>query len=168
MDHTKSVIPIIGFLLIGLGTVAQQSSAPPASIGNMSTPASNTSTVRGCLDGQRGNYIVVEDKTGLVYVLKGVGNKLDSHLHHEVEVKGRVRSGIIKTGVNPAKSGSNPSDTAHGVDGVPLEVADVQADVRTIAKHCKPFSRRDRKTIVFSAISRAEKLPWASSMIRLA
>jgi hypothetical protein len=103
----------------------------------MSVPASNTSTVRGCLDGQRGNYIVVEDKTGLVYVLKGVGNKLDSHLHHQVEVKGRVRPGIIKTGVNPTKSGSNPSDTAHGVDGVPLEVADAQTDIRTIAKHCK-------------------------------
>jgi hypothetical protein len=137
MNCTKSIITVVGFLLIGPGAVAQQSSTPPASTGNMSAPATNTSTVRGCLDGQRGNYIVVENKTGLVYVLKGVGNKLDSQLHREVEVKGRVRSGIIKTGVNPTKSGSNPSDTAHGVDGVPLEVADVQADVRTIAKHCK-------------------------------
>jgi hypothetical protein len=100
-------------------------------------PASNVSTVRGCLDGQRGNYILVEDKTGLVYVLKGVGNKLDSQLHHEVEVKGRLRSGTIKTGVNPTKSGSNPSDTEHGVDGVPLDVTNVQTDVRTISKHCK-------------------------------
>jgi hypothetical protein len=137
MDRMKIVVSIVGFLLIGLAAVAQQSSTPPASTGNMSAPSSSTSTVRGCLDGQRGNYIVVEDKTGLVYVLKGVGNKLDGRLHHEVEVKGRVRSGIIKTGVNPSKSGSNPSDTAHGVDGVPLEVADVQADIRTIAKHCK-------------------------------
>jgi len=137
MHRTKSLIAIAGFLLIGLAAVAQQSSTPPVSIGNMSAPASNTSTVRGCLDGQRGNYIVVEDKTGLVYVLKGVGNKLDSRLHHEVEVKGRVRPGISKTGANPTKAGSNPSDTEHGVDGVPLEVADVQADIRTISKHCK-------------------------------
>ena len=93
--------------------------------------------MRGCLDGQRGNYIVVEDKTGLVYVLKGVGNKLDSQLRHEVEVKGQLRSGIIKTGVNPSKAGSNPSDTTHGVDGVPLEVANVQTDIRTISKKCK-------------------------------
>jgi hypothetical protein len=137
MDRTKSLIIVVGLLLVGLGAAAQQSSNPPASTGNSSAPASNTSTVRGCLDGQRGNYIVVEDKTGLVYVLKGVGNKLDGQLHHEVEVKGRVRSGIIKTGINPSKTGSNPSDTAHGVDGVPLEVADVQADIRTISKHCK-------------------------------
>jgi len=136
MDR-KSLVAVAAFLLISLGAVAQQSSNPAASAGDTSAQASNTSTVRGCLDGQRGNYIVVEDKTGLVYVLKGVGNKLDGQLHHEVEVKGRVRPGTIKTGVNPAKSGSNPSDTAHGVDGVPLEVANVQADIRTISKHCK-------------------------------
>ncbi len=137
MNRMKTLIAAAGFLLSSLTAVAQQSTAAQASTGNMSAPPSSTSTVRGCLDGQRGNYIVVEDKTGLVYVLKGVGNKLDANLHHEVEVKGRVRSGIIKTGVNPSKSGSNPSDTAHGVDGVPLEVADVQADIRSISKHCK-------------------------------
>lgn len=137
MDCTKSLIAVVASLLMGLGAAAQQSSTPLASTGNMSAPATNLSTVRGCLDGQRGNYILVEDKTGLVYVLRGVGNKLDSHLHHEVEVKGQVRSGTIKTGVRPEKAGSNPSDTAHGVDGVPLQVADVQADVRTISKHCK-------------------------------
>ncbi len=134
MDLTKISTVMIGFLLVGLGATAQQSSVPP---GGASVPASNVSTVRGCLDGQRGNYIVVEDKTGLVYVLKGVGNKLDPQLHHEVEVKGRLRSGTIKTGVNPTKSGSNPSDTEHGVDGVPLDVTNVQTDVRTISKHCK-------------------------------
>jgi hypothetical protein len=137
MNRTKSLIAVVGFLLIGLAAVAQESSTPTATTGSNSPSAGSVSTVRGCLDGQRGNYIVVEDKTGLVYVLKGVGNKLDGQLHHEVEVKGRLRSGIIKTGVNPSKSGSNPSDTAHGVDGVPLEVADVQTDIRTISKHCK-------------------------------
>ena len=137
MDRTKTFITAVTILLIALGAFAQQSSTPPAPAGNTSAPASSISTIRGCLDGQRGNYIVIEDKTGLVYVLKGVGNKLDSHLHHQVEVKGRVRPGIIKTGINPSKSGSNPSDTARGVDGVPLEVADPQADVRTIAKHCR-------------------------------
>ena len=88
-------------------------------------------------NGQRGSYIVVEDKTGLVYALTGVGNKLNGQLHHEVEVKGKIRSGTIKTGVNPNKAGSNPSDTEHGVDGVPLQVANVQTDVRTMSKSCK-------------------------------
>lgn len=135
IDRTRSLMAVAGFLLIGLGTVAQQSSTPAAASGN-STPA-NVNTVRGCLNGQRGNYIVVEDKTGLVYVLKGVGNKLDKQLHHEVEVKGKVLSGTIKTGINPDKAGSNPSDTEHGVDGVPFQIANVQTDVRTVAKSCK-------------------------------
>jgi hypothetical protein len=134
MDRTKTSIVVIGLLLVSLGAVAQQSSAPP---GTASAPASNLSRVRGCLDGQRGNYIVVEDKTSLVYVLKGVGNKLDKQLHHEVEVKGKVLPGTIKTGINPDKAGSNPSDTARGVDGVPLQVANVDTDIRTISKSCK-------------------------------
>ena len=137
MDRTKIWVALVGFLLLTMGAAAQQPSAPPASTGDMSTPASGTSTVRGCLDGERGNYIVVEDKTGLVYVLKGVGNKLDSKLHHEVEVKGQIRPGTIKTGVNPTKSGSNPADTAHGVDGVPLQVANVRTDILTLSKSCK-------------------------------
>jgi hypothetical protein len=35
------------------------------------------------------------------------------------------------------KTGSSPSDTARGVDGIPLEVTNVQTDIRMISKHCK-------------------------------
>lgn len=104
---------------------------------NSAPDASKGTTVRGCLQGERGNYIVVEDKTGSLFVLKGVGNKLDNYLHHEVEVKGKVLSGTVKTGIRPEKAGSNPADTVHGVDGVPFQVADPKTDVRTIAKKCK-------------------------------
>src|ERR1700685_2995349 len=99
MDCTNHFIAVIGFVLVGLGAVAQQPPPPPAT----ASASANVSTVRGCLDGQRGNYIVVEDKTGLVYVLKGVSNKLDAQLHHEVEVKGRMRPGIIKKGMKSIK-----------------------------------------------------------------
>jgi len=125
--------------VIVLGTLAAlaQQSAPPAAGSDTNVPATNTTTVHGCLQGSRGNYVLVEDQTNLAYVLKGVGSKLDSQLNREVEVKGRLLSGTIKTGVRPEKAGSNPADTAHGVDGVPLQVADVKTDVRTISKHCK-------------------------------
>lgn len=73
----------------------------------------------------------------MVYVLKGVGNKLDRYLRRQVEVKGKILPGTIKTGVKPEKAGSNPSDTVHGVDGVPLQIANVQDDIRTISKNCK-------------------------------
>lgn len=126
----------IGLLLAAATTVAQQSSQPATADNSTGKPAGET-TVRGCLKGSRGNYVLIEDKTGLTYVLKGVGNKLDSQLRHEVEVKGKILPGTVKTGVRPQKEGSNPSDTVHGVDGVPLQVADVQSDVRTIANKCK-------------------------------
>jgi hypothetical protein len=137
MNRINRLVALLVGALIAGGAFAQQSSAPPAPSPDKTTAPSDLSTIRGCLDGQRGNYIVVEDKSGMVYVLKGVGNKLDSFLHHQVEVKGKVLSGTVKTGVRGEKAGSNPSDTVHGVDGVVLQVPDVQADVRTISKHCK-------------------------------
>jgi hypothetical protein len=128
MNRTKNPVAILILLLIGMAATAQESATEPAS---------NVSTIRGCLQGQRGNYILVENNSGAVYVLKGVGNKLDKQLHRQVEVKGKILPGSIKTGVRPEKSGSNPSDTVHGVDGVPLQVANVESDVRTLSKRCK-------------------------------
>ena len=98
---------------------------------------SNRITVRGCIRSERQNYILIADQTGVVYALQGVGNKLQSYLRKEVEVTGDIKPGSVKTGVRPEKAGSNPSDTVHGVDGVPLQVTNIQKDIRVIAKHCK-------------------------------
>jgi|ERR1700722_12943007 hypothetical protein len=136
MNHPKNLIAVSVFLLLALGASAQQSPATPATGGDGATSDRHLSTVHGCLGGDRGNYVLVGDNSS-VYVLKGVGNKLDSYMHHEVEVKGKMLTGTIKTGIRPEKAGSNPSDTVHGVDGVPLQVTDVHADIRMISKHCK-------------------------------
>ena len=128
MDRTNTLAAIVVLSLIGVAAPAQESST---------APAPNIATVRGCLRGQRGNYILIEDNTSAVYVLKGVGNKLDKQLRHQVEVKGKILPGSIKTGVRAEKAGSNPSDTVHGVDGVPLEVANVETDVRMLSNRCK-------------------------------
>jgi hypothetical protein len=93
-------------------------------------------TVRGCIRSERQNYILIADKTGIVYALQGVGHKLQPFLRKEVELTGDVRAGSVKTGVRPEKAGSNPSDTVHGVDGVPLQVGDIEKNIRVIAKHC--------------------------------
>jgi hypothetical protein len=135
MNRTNLVTSLV-FLLSTLGAAAQQTPAMPSSNGDSAPPVRHFTTARGCLDGDRGNYVLV-DENSTVYVLKGVGNRLDSFLHHEVEVKGRMLTGTIKTGVRPEKAGSNPSDTMHGVDGVPLQVNDVQTDIRLLSKHCK-------------------------------
>jgi hypothetical protein len=135
MDRIKNLMAVAGFVLIGLGAVAQQSTTPPAA-SDSGKPA-NVSTLRGCLRGQRGNYVLIDEKSNLPYVLKGVGNKLNGQLNRQVEVKGKILPGTIKTGINPDKAGSNPSDTARGVDGVPFQVANPETDVQTIAKKCK-------------------------------
>ena len=134
MSRSRNLIAVIGLVLAAAGIASAQQSG---SSGAPENAARGVTTVRGCLDGSRGNYMVIEENTSLIYVLKGVGNKLDSQLHHQVEVKGKVLPGTVKTGVRPEKSGSNPADTVHGVDGLPLQVADVQNDIKTIAKHCK-------------------------------
>jgi hypothetical protein len=129
LNHRVAVVVLLG----PLGAIGQQS---PSQTGGP-PPSQGVTTVRGCLNRLRGNYLLIEDQTSLVYVLKGVGNKLDSQVHHQVEVKGKVLPGTVKTGIREQKAGSNPSDTVHGADGVPFQVADVQSDVHTVAPKCK-------------------------------
>src|SRR5215469_522369 len=102
------------------------------------TPSDSTQiTVRGCLRSERGNYILIENQTGTIYALQNVGTKLHGFLRKEIEVTGEAKPGSVRTGVRPEKAGSNPSDTVHGVDGVPLAVKDVKKDIHIVANHCK-------------------------------
>jgi hypothetical protein len=119
-------------LLLAMSAFAQQTS-----VAGEDKQASDKITVRGCVRSERGNYILIENGTGTIYALQGVGNKLQSFLRKEVEVTGESKPGSVKTWIRPEKAGSNPSDTVHGVDGVPLQVTDVEKDIRIIAKHCK-------------------------------
>lgn len=120
-------------LLICVAAFAQQTPSPSPSAYDASTPI----TVRGCMRSERGNYILIENRTGAIYALQDVGSKLRRYLRKEVEVTGELKPGSVKTGVRPEKAGSNPSDTVHGIDGVPLQVKDIQKDIRIIAQHCK-------------------------------
>ena len=130
-----SAVNAIAFLLFSVSAVAQQSTAPDAA--GIYNPDRGTITVRGCLRTERGNYILIANRTSTVYALQGVDNKLQGFLRKEIEVTGEIKPGGLKTGVRPEKAGSNPSDTVHGVDGVPLSVKDIHTDIRIIAKHCK-------------------------------
>jgi hypothetical protein len=133
----KKIVRLSPLLLLATLTAAQQSESQPSSM----QPSPNAMTVRGCLNRSRGNYLVVEDKTGMTYALRGVGNKLDSRVNHEVQVAGTLEPGSQKTGVRSQKQGSNPADTIHGVDGTPLYVSDINADIKTVGK-CKAADAR--------------------------
>lgn len=127
--NRKMRLILIG-VFFALSSLASQLAAAQTDL------TSNTTTVRGCLISSRGNYIVVEDRTGLAYALQGVDDRLNGFVGHEIEVSGQLRPGSMKTGVSSTKIGSNPSDTVHGIDGVPLQVGDVTRDVRMVAKKC--------------------------------
>lgn len=130
--HRNIGAAAIALLLLSTSGLAQQMS----SVDDSSREPSKI-TVRGCIRSERGNYILIVDRTGMVYALQGVGSKLNRFLRKEVEVTGESKPGSVKTGVRPEKAGSNPSDTIHGVDGVPLEVKDIDKDIRVLATHCK-------------------------------
>lgn len=120
---------------ITLGVSTSNAQQPASSEG--AGPSGGSMTVRGCLQRNAGNYVLIEDKTSMVYALRGVGAKLDRQINHQVEVTGQLEPGSVKTGVRSEKSGSNPADTVRGAPGTVLQVADVSRDIRTIAKHCK-------------------------------
>lgn len=128
---------IISVLAIALLSLAASLSAQQTSVAGEETQTPDKVTVRGCVRSDRGNYILIENRTGTIYALQGVGNKLQNFLRKEVEVTGESKPGSVKTGVRPEKAGSNPSDTVHGVDGVPLQVTDIDKDIRIISKRCK-------------------------------
>jgi len=130
--NNRNISALVIALVLSTSAIAQQNSAS-----DQGSQESSKITVRGCVRSERGNYILIENRTGMVYALQGVGNKLQSFLRKEVEVTGEAKPGSVKTGVRPEKAGSNPSDTVHGVDGVPLEVKDIDKDMRIVAKHCK-------------------------------
>ena len=130
--HRNVSAVLTALLLLSTRTLAQRTSAS-----DEGSQESTKITVRGCVRSERGNYILIENRTGTIYALQGVGNKLQSFLRKEVEVTGESKPGSVKTGVRPEKAGSNPSDTVHGVDGVPLQVTDIDKDIRIVGKHCK-------------------------------
>ena len=127
----------ISILATALLSLAMSAFGQQASVAGEDTHAADKITVRGCVRSDRGNYILIENRTGTIYALQGVGDKLQSFLRKEVQVTGESKPGSLKTGVRPEKAGSNPSDTVHGVDGVPLQVTDIDKDIRIISKHCK-------------------------------
>ncbi|HKW19224.1 MAG TPA: hypothetical protein VJO35_17080 [Terriglobales bacterium] len=122
---------MVTFLMLCASLVAHPT--PSASDKEAATPI----TVRGCIRSERGNYVLIEERTGAIYALQNVGNKLQGYLRKQVEVTGETEPGSVKTGVRPEKAGSNPSDTVYGVDGVPLQIKDIQKDIRIISPHCK-------------------------------
>lgn len=129
----RNLTLIAGVALLACTSMFAQQTSSPAASDNDEAPI----TVRGCVRSERGNYILIENRTGTIYAFQGVGTKLQRYLRKEVEATGEVKPGSVKTGIRPEKAGSNPSDTVHGVSGVPLQIEDIDKDIKIVSKHCK-------------------------------
>jgi hypothetical protein len=140
--RTISLVSRTATLLILSGGMFAQQASTPADTTSPTSP--RTTTIRGCLRGERNNYVLTQNRTNTAYVLKGVGNKLDNYRRKEVEVTGQILSGTIKTGVSPEKAGSNPADKDHGADGVPFQVNNIDTDIKVISNKCKATSEQNQ------------------------
>ena len=95
MDRKKILASHMPARARALTAWAQETPATPSSTsqpsisGNENGSASKATTVRGCLERSRGNYLLVEDRTGLIYALKGVDGNLDGQVGREIAVTGR-------------------------------------------------------------------------------
>jgi hypothetical protein len=89
-------------------------------------------TVKGCLDGSRGNYLLTQDGSGTLFRLVGNDGQLKSHLGQEVLVTGQLPgSGPAPSAVGESAAterGSVGSSTSGNV----IQVSKVQ----TVSKAC--------------------------------
>src|SRR5262245_7185054 len=74
-------------------------------------PSQSSSTLRGCLSGSSGSYVLTESQTGTVYALTGMTDNLSSRVGHEVEVTGQVL-GNSGNATSPSGNASNPSSSS--------------------------------------------------------
>jgi len=127
---------IVGLLCSGLGWAQQQ---PDQSAGSKI----HVGTVKGCLEGSRGNYLLTQDGSGMVFRLVGDSDLLKNQLGHEVMVTGQLPgSGPVPSAVGeeestPTETGSAGSSTTANV----IQVSKVQTVSRACTAVEQPTSR---------------------------
>jgi len=85
---------------------------------------SNQVTLRGCLQGGAGTYVLLDKKTGVAYILKGAEDELAKNIHHQIEITGEPQ-----VTASSAKSSGGTPPTINNFKVV---------SVREISNHCEP------------------------------
>ncbi len=110
---------------------------PAAPNGQNSSAAENSSsgaTLRGCVTGGAGTYVLISDSDGAAYTLVGQGPELDKQINHEVEV----------TGTPVSAPPSSQSSSHNSEAGAPAHASGNNfqvTTVREITDHCPPPQR---------------------------
>ena len=108
----------IAFALFSIAAWAQADNSQQNTSPGSATPV----TVRGCLTGAAGAYVLIADEKGVPYLLRGSNSDLEKMIQHEIEVTGLVR----KTANSETSSGQQLPGSTLQVTSV-REVADTCA-----------------------------------------
>jgi hypothetical protein len=121
----------------------QPSDQSPAS--GASSDAATASTVRGCLNGSEGNYVLVQDN-GTSLKLTGNTAGLKDHVGHQVQITGQM---------TPTTGGSSPGENAENM----LQVS----EVTMISDNCGSGSGAGSSSAAESGASNASDTRGGSS-----
>ncbi len=117
MKITKLLFGIV-VMLLSLATWAQTDNSQQNSTAN-----SNPITVRGCLTGSAGAYVLLADQQGKPYMLQGQGASLDKMIHQEVEITGQL---VNETGNEQRQTASGAENSGTQPPGATLHVSSVR------------------------------------------
>jgi hypothetical protein len=120
----------LAFLLFLIGSFAVAQSDNSASTNKTDSNSSNNSvTVRGCVDRERGDYVLIQQNPAMTYELRGSGKvKLPHYLGQRVEVTGTTSTSL------PTSSDSLTGSSA------PSPVTLKVSSIKTIDKSCTEHS----------------------------
>jgi hypothetical protein len=116
---------VLSIALLSVNVNAQNNSAPQTSGSSAaaSTTGTGNTTLRGCLTGGAGTYMLLDKASGVGYILKG-GEDLSRQLNHELAVTGQT---LVSNSQSQAASGA-----------VPATINNFQVQsVQEIADHCQ-------------------------------
>ncbi len=93
--------------------------------------SATSGTVKGCLSGSDGIYMLTQDETGNMIKLIGSEGKLKNHVGHEVMITGQLSSAATSTG-DQAQSENSASAGANSASASTLTVS----DIKMVSKQC--------------------------------
>ncbi|HXZ79730.1 MAG TPA: hypothetical protein VEG30_07360 [Terriglobales bacterium] len=132
----KKMMFLLMLLLCVSWAVAQTGSSQSPSTAGSSGSSGSEQTVKGCLSGSSGNYMLT-DSSGNSWQLSGDTSKLADHVGHEIEVKGSTTSASSTT-----SSGASGSAGMSGQSSSSAQKTLNVSSVKHISKTCTSGASR--------------------------
>ncbi|HZQ26027.1 MAG TPA: hypothetical protein VFA89_24755 [Terriglobales bacterium] len=132
MKNAKLMYSLLAIGLLGTTAWAQTPQQPSVNPQSTSSNVAGNQTIRGCLRGSSGTYILMDQQSGTSYTLVGEGTTLAKEVDHQVEVTGQPMS---EQSANEATTQAGQSSQA-GAAGQPSGKNFQVSSVSEISGHC--------------------------------